>query len=290
MEDSQVLQLKNRKFSDLYLCFCGFARCMPGHSFGPAVRPQYILHYVAGGRGRFQMGDQAYSLQAGQGFLIVPGHQTFYQADRRDPWSYLWIGFSGNRAKEYMGDLGLSAGRPVFSCSCGERLREIVKAMMAHNTCTADHEYLREGLLYQFLSVLAEELGAPAASGEGEQNLYVQKAVEFIQNNYADPIGVSDIAAFVCINRSYLYTLFRRALRLSPSEYLANYRLERAAELLTVRELSVASVARSCGYPDALVFSKNFRKKTGMSPSAYRKARLENRAPGEGAGQEKEEI
>ena len=53
---------------------------------------------------------------------------------------------------------------------------------------------------------------------------------------------------YVCVNRSYLYTLFRGELGVSPQEYMANYRLTRAAELLLITDLSVESVARSCGY------------------------------------------
>ena len=99
-------------------------------------------------------------------------------------------------------------------------------------------------------------------------SLYVRKAVEFIQTNYANPIRVTDIADYVCINRSYLYTLFRKELHMSPQEYLSNYRLTRASELLIVTDLSVESVAFSCGYSDPLVVSKAFKAKTGQTPSA----------------------
>ena len=51
MEDSYVLQLLKPKFKDFHLCFCGFAECEPLHSYGPAARPNYILHYVMKGKG-----------------------------------------------------------------------------------------------------------------------------------------------------------------------------------------------------------------------------------------------
>ena len=46
MEESYVLHLQKQyqKFSDFYLCYCGHARCEPLHSYGPAVRPNYLLH------------------------------------------------------------------------------------------------------------------------------------------------------------------------------------------------------------------------------------------------------
>lgn len=108
-------------------------------------------------------------------------------------------------------------------------------------------------------------------AGEKDGNLYVRKAVEFIQNNYADPVRVKDIADYVGVNRSYLYTLFQDNLQLSPKEYLTNFRLTRAAELLQLTDLSVETVAMSCGYQDALGFSKIFKAKMGITPSAYRK-------------------
>ena len=121
-----MTQSENRKFSDLYLCFCGHEACRPLHSFGPAVRPNYILHYILKGKGRYVIGSEEYCLGAGQGFLIEPEVQTFYEADKEDPWAYLWIGFSGEKAGEYLRDLGLSGEQPVYQCTCGEELERII--------------------------------------------------------------------------------------------------------------------------------------------------------------------
>ena len=69
MEDSYVLQLLKPKFKDFHLCFCGFAECKPLHSYGPAARPNYILHYVMKGKGIYQVGETKYQLKEGQAFL-----------------------------------------------------------------------------------------------------------------------------------------------------------------------------------------------------------------------------
>ena len=271
MEDAHVLQLKNRKFSDLYLCFCGYARCLPLHSFGPAVRPNYILHYIIKGKGRFTVGNEEYRLRGGQGFLIEPEVLTFYEADKEDPWTYVWIGFSGERAGEYLRDLGLGSGHPVYQCSSGEKLEKIVQTMLENKNYTVANEYLLEGLLYQFFSVLAENIEIGEGRKEQDDNLYIRKAVEYIQNHYSYPVQVGEIADYVGINRSYLCTLFKEHLHLSPKEYLTSFRITRAAQLLEITELSIESVAMSCGYQDALGFSKIFKARMGVTPSAYRK-------------------
>lgn len=276
MEDSYVLQLSDRKFSDLYLCFCGYAKCDPLHSFGPAVRPNYLIHYILEGKGKYTVGADQYKLQGGQGFLIEPEVQTFYQADAEDPWTYLWIGFDGKRAKEYLKDIGLGNGQLIFHSSKGPELKALIVNMLKHNTITTTNQFLLESGLYTFFSILAKDIELPTGTGRGVENLYIRKALEFIQNNYYNGIKVSDIADYVCINRSYLYTLFQETLHISPQEYLANYRLTRAAELLSLSDLSIEGIALSCGYRDSLAFGRAFKEKRHMTPSRYRKQNREN--------------
>ena len=72
---------------------CGVEACAPGHSFGPAVREYFLLHYVVRGKGIFRRGKREYTLQAGAIFVIRPGEVTYYEADMRDPWEDMWAGF-----------------------------------------------------------------------------------------------------------------------------------------------------------------------------------------------------
>lgn len=278
MEDAYVLQLKNRKFSEFYLCYCGYANCKPLHSFGPAVRPNYIIHLITAGKGRYTVGDTVYDLEPGQGFLIEPEVQTFYQADGKTPWSYLWIGFGGSRAKEYLADIGLGGGQKVFRCDCTDKLKEMLIHILKKNTYSVENEFFRESFLYSFFAVFSGGIKAEGMPKDGHtDNIYVQKALEFIQNNYHYGIQVSDVADYAGITRGYLHTLFTKELGQSPQEYLINFRITRAAQLLAVTELPVEGVAQSCGYSDPLVFSKLFKRRMGQTPTVYRKTDREQR-------------
>ena len=106
-------------------------------------------------------------------------------------------------------------------------------------------------------------------------NDYIRAAIQFIRNQYYTPVKVSDIAACVGINRSYLYTLFIQETGMSPNEYLSSFRLTRAAEMLNITGDSIEQIASSCGYQDAVVFSKAFKKKYGISPRQFRKNEAE---------------
>lgn len=276
MEDAYVLQLKNRKFSEFYLCYCGYAKCEPLHSFGPAVRPNYLLHLILSGKGKYRVGEKTYDLSAGQGFLIEPERQTFYQADREDPWTYLWIGFNGSRAAEYLSDIGLGGGHRIFRYEQNVMLKQMLVDILKKNTYTIENEFYRESFLYAFFALLSGCVTGAERTGEEAENIYVRKAVEYIQNNYHYGIRVSDIADYVGVTRGYLHTLFTESLHVSPQDYLVNYRITRAEQLLSITDLSIEGVAQSCGYQDPLVFSKLFKKKMGMTPSSYRKMKWES--------------
>lgn len=271
MEDSYVLQLLEPKFKEFHLCFCGFAQCEPLHSYGPASRPNYIIHYIMDGKGIYQVGEKKYKLSKGQGFLIEPEELTFYQADQEEPWSYLWVGVGGTGARKFIQDIGLNSQQRIFQCADGEKLKEIVMDMMTHTRSTVSDLYYLQGKLYELFSVLAADVVIEELMEENKENRYIQEAVTYIRNHYAAGLTVEELAGYLGVNRSYFYTLFKNKLQLSPKEFLTKFRISRAREQLILTEESVENIAVACGYHSTLVFTKNFKQETGMTPTEFRK-------------------
>ncbi|MBQ9590526.1 MAG: AraC family transcriptional regulator [Butyrivibrio sp.] len=272
MEKAYKLLFNTEESDDLYVYCCGLSKTEPGHSFGPALKPHFMIHFCLNGKGSFTIGGKKYPLKEGYGFLIVPDELAYYVADDIDPWTYVWIGFGGRRAEEIVSQLGLSLQQPVFKSDKSKEIYALVKDMMEHNTFSVEDSLRRNGLLSLFLSLIASGLSVTPKSDSGSANDYVNRAQAYVRSNYCNPIKVTDIADYVCINRSYLYTLFEDALGISPQQYLSRYRIAKAVELLQLTRLPIESIAISCGYSDPLVFSKAFRQEKGLSPSAYRKS------------------
>lgn len=270
MENAFVLELSESKFKDLFICFCGYAQCEPLHAFGPSVRPNYLLHYIIDGRGLYQVNNRTYHLSAGEGFLIEPDVLTFYQADKEQPWSYLWIGFSGRRAKEYLEDLGFNSKQLTFRTEQGRELKRLILQMMRYSDGSITSQYRLQSLLYAFFATLSRNTSGTEEDIQSRGNFYVERAITYIRNHYASEIKVTDIANYLCVNRSYLYKLFQNSLQISPQEFLTRFRISRAKELLTTTQLPIEYVASSCGYQNTLVFSKAFKRNTGSTPSNYR--------------------
>ena len=271
MEKAYKLEFAGEQTGSLYVNCCGLSRTEPMHSFGPALKPHYLIHYILRGKGKFSIGGEEYPLEAGCGFLITPDELAFYQADEKEPWTYVWVGFSGTLAAEYVSNIGLSVRQPIFMSDASEELYRIVKDMMEHNTFGLSHDLRRNGQLGVFLSVIAESGRVEKQNENDRANTYVRKAVSFIQSNYCNPIKVTDVADYVCINRSYLYTLFQHSMGMSPQQFLTTFRITKATELLQLTSLPIETIALSCGYHDPLVFTKAFRQMKQMSPTAFRK-------------------
>lgn len=271
MERSYVLQLKKYKFENLHVCFCGYSQCKPLHSFGPAARANYIIHFILNGKGVYKIGEKKYSLQAGQGFVIEPEVLTFYQADKEEPWSYIWIGFDGTDAEECVKDLGISSERPIFQSRKGKELKRVVVKMIRTDMTSVSDQYKLQSLLYEFLAMLMDHSIISNEDRESKESTYVNHAVSYIRNHYQEKIRVTDLAEYISVSRSYLYKLFQSSLGMSPQEFIVKFRISRARELLTMTEMPIENIALSCGFYDSRAFSKAFKQQYGQPPLLYRK-------------------
>lgn len=278
---SQGWNIQTPKDGELALLFCGKRSCRPGDAVGPVVREHYLIHVCLSGMGTYRVQGEEYRLKAGEGFLILPGEVASYRADDADPWSLVWVGFTGTRAEEHLLSCGLSAQSRICRCGATGRLEHCVQEMIRYDTVGRGHELLRLGELYLFLGYVAQTASAAARRGRESGSEYVDLAVDYIKSHFQEDLTVAKLARYVGLNRSYLTTVFQNALHLSPQQFLMRYRMERAAQMLEKESLSVAEIARSCGYPDPLTFSKAFKRTIGLTPSFYRRNTRESSGNGQ---------
>lgn len=247
---------------------CGVQRCGAHHSWGPAVRDHYLIHYITSGHGVFSCDGKNYPLSAGDGFLVIPSHVASYIADENDPWEYCWVGFNGSDAKRLMSQTGLLQTGPVFHYEKDSRFQELLMNICNSSGSSPGAEAKMESGLLLFLAELMEQFGTQAAEHTSGYE-YVQKAIKFIDYNYSSSIDINDVAASAGISRSHLYRLFMQHISMPPNEYLMRYRINKSAELLENSNLSVGEVAYSTGFSDQLYFSRVFKKYMGTPPSRY---------------------
>jgi len=258
--------------TDLNIYRFGIEDCVPDYNWGPALKDHFSIHYIFQGKGEFIINDTSYELGVNQGFLIPPNTVVSYKADHKNPWSYCWVGFHGLKAEYHVNKIGLKTQNPTFTCRENTSMLSIVKDMLACKNYKKGRDIKLLSNLYLFLYELTESIDNNEAheqlqSGKEE---YLNASVDFILKNYSMPISIQEIADHAGIDRSYLYLIFKEYLNISPSEYLIRLRTDVAKELLCNKALSIGNISRSVGYGDQFVFSKTFKKVTGLSPEKYR--------------------
>lgn len=229
----------------------GSQHCEPNHSYGPAVRTNWLLHYVVSGCGIFDKGGVRYHIQAGDMFVIAPYEENYYQADDQNPWYYIWIGFTADA-------LPLPLDKAVFHVpGIGDVFQD---ALQCHNLNKGKSAYLSSKIWELFSRLPDYEQG---------DTDYVDRAIHCMNQEYANKITVSEIARRLGLNRSYFSSLFKEKMHCSPQSYLNSLRLKKAAELMVQHGTTPSIAAVSTGYSDLYSFSKMFKQQYGVSPRIY---------------------
>ncbi|MBF0779179.1 AraC family transcriptional regulator [Streptococcus cuniculi] len=258
---------------DLNVDHYGAEQCDKNYSFGPSIRNNYVLHFIVSGKGRFTVKGKTTNLQAGDLFILPQNEVTFYQADAEEPWSYIWVGFSGTRAQAILQQTQLLDSYFLHSTLTSPILATMQKiTQLPIHKLNIINELSLVGQLQILLAQLIDEFPKEHLyeANHLTQN-YVQQAIKMIHNFYNTPLKVAEIAEKLSLNRSYLYKIFKKETGYAIKEYILQVKMERSCELLLHPDLSITEVAYSVGYLDPLAFSSVFKHYFHLSPSDYRK-------------------
>ncbi len=242
----------NEKYPGFNPIQFGYEDCTPSKSFGPTVRTFWLFHYVVSGTGIFQRNGETYQVKPGEIFVIPPFLETYYEADKEVPWKYIWVGFETNF------DLPDIFHEPVIRCP---GIGTIFEDMRHCQGMDSGKSAFISSRLWELISAVLE-------SSKPKTN-YIKKALHCIESEYMNDLNVKNLAERLNLDRCYFSTLFMQHTGVSPAQYILNFRLNHAADLMVSHGVSPSIAAASVGYNDIYNFSKMFKKKYGLSPRQY---------------------
>ena len=111
----------------------------------------------------------------------------------------------------------------------------------------------------------------------GAGDATVGRSLAALHRRPAHPWTLDELAKETAVSRSALTERFARYLGQSPMAYLADWRLELAAEALRTSSRSVLSIATEVGYESEAAFNRAFKRRFGKPPAQYRRAVREQR-------------
>ena len=89
-----------------------------------------------------------------------------------------------------------------------------------------------------------------------------------------ETLSVKDISTHVFLSTSYVCTFFKNETGKTLNQYITEYRMEKAKQLLKDARFKIADISSRVGYNDGNYFGKSFKKYCGLSPSEYREQNL----------------
>jgi AraC-like DNA-binding protein len=247
----------------------------------------YEVCYCHHGKGVFTIDSIAHDVRAGDVFLARPNHVHEIVSDRRDPMRIVFWGFTLIRDSSMPSTTDRTQNQLLSSLADAERVVAGAQAFdplllaMAREIETRQAGFLTvlRGLCERLLIELARAFGnAPTTSEELPESRFqdgpgvVQEAIRYIRDNLARPLEIGDVAAQVGLSERHLGRLFRGHRHQSVLEFITDERIMLASQLLLERELSIKQVARTVGYPDPHYFTTLFGRRTGKTPSEFRRA------------------
>ncbi len=130
-----------------------------------------------------------------------------------------------------------------------------------------DNRTLRKNL---FLNYLEEMKVIISRTGESRQNSVVQKAIDFIRENYHQSISLEDLAEYLKLSTFHVSKVIKKSTGHSFPEILTRYRINEAIRLIEEDQLSIKEISYKVGCNSQHYFSRLFKKYTGSSPSEFK--------------------
>lgn len=241
---------------------------------------QIELGFVVAGEGEYVLEGTRFDIRAGDLFLVRPNEQHCVPTITSDELSSFNIHFSPLYVWRVLSDY-IEAGRlncfvrSDIAISARVRGNARVTALLEEirGAFIRDDRFALRRLVPALLVEIAE--GLPLCEGALGSTLHlgdVRSAVHYIEENLSEHITLEDIARAGNMSKSHLNEWFRTVTGMTPYEYLLVTRVERSVELLRSTDMTVLAVSENCGFSNLANFNKAFKKRTGLTPQAYRKS------------------
>lgn len=211
---------------------------------------------------------------------ILPGQCLFVRRGRRhfchqprDSHGFEVVAIHAHLSPQWGGRLDQVVSEPLHDLpdrgASEARMRLLVHLMSAAPTLGRT---MGEALLRDWLALwtVRDIPGRRRPVNGSQADARVAAALETIHTNFDSPLNVQDLAQSVRLGEVQFRKLFRAAMGQGPKSYLAEHRLQQAAQQLRMDAASVKEIARASGFSGTHYFHLAFRRRFGCTPLEYR--------------------
>ncbi|MGG0823554.1 response regulator [Paenibacillus turicensis] len=144
------------------------------------------------------------------------------------------------------------------------KLKQFKSIDLAHDIAELEH----------VMTLFITELQSATTQGDQQHSILLHQIYDYVQQNYANDISLTEMANHLHMNYSYLSSYFKQRTGENLTTYINRIRVEQAKKLLLDLNLSVSEVSAMTGFSEHNYFSKVFKKLTGFTPLEFRNQAL----------------
>jgi AraC family L-rhamnose operon transcriptional activator RhaR len=243
----------------------------------------FEICYAYAGRGTFLINGVLYTVRAGEVFVAKPGEPHEIVSSEDDPLGIYFWSYTLTPSHSTGDDANLTALLDAFVES--RRWVDDAPTMQATLAMLTDEIVRREAGYAEVIRGLVAKLLVETARAVTDTPLpdaphdahdpvetVVRDVVRYLRDNYSRPLRIRDVAAQVHLSERHVQRVFREVMGVSIKDYLTEYRLGVAKQLLLNGQMSIGEVAYASGYGDVRHFITLFRQRTGLTPAVYRQS------------------
>ncbi len=241
----------------------------------------YELYYVRHGKCNMYIGSTLYQMKSGDAILIPPfvEHFTRYTAKCTRINLYFKESDLYNSADQFFSPDILEHFRPIdiihMPQAYVDRVNGLMDNMLSDEKVDDDDTAMIQKLSLFTILLYIKRYGIRigATGNASSSDLDILKAVQYINENFTQPITLDELANLAGLSSTYFSKKFHNVTGTGMKEYLNYVRLSHAAMELTSTNASITDIALNSGFSNSNYFKDSFKKVYGMSPRSYRKSR-----------------
>lgn len=271
----------------LSVCSVGYQNVHPGDRYPPAghnkeylfnpdkgrTLQEYQLLYITGGEGTLTTAHGGtHTIRTGDMFLLFPGEWHSYHPSPSTGWEEYWIGFQGANIDHRIKTGFFSQSTPVYRIGINDTVIGLYRD--AIETATRQEAYFQQllaGIVNHLLGLMFMTACRQRVISSPRVPDMIEAARSYMQANIEKEVSMPDVAQFLHISYATFRHTFKKYTGLSPAQYFINLRLHRAKELLRSTDVPIKEISYRLHFENPEYFATLFRKRTGVSPSAFRK-------------------
>ncbi len=224
------------------------------------------FYFVAGGTGNVTVnGTVIDNLYRDSVFYVPKNANVVFEVGENTELEMYVLTMDVGGQRDFVKELGFNKNK--LTKQLKGKIFIVEKLYNTANVALTGSSYRCVSYFYKILSLLMEE-NESQISKDSENN-YVNRAVEFIHMQYYLDLNVQKLASMLYLNRSYFSTIFKKETGMSPMDYLSQYRIQQACQMLEIGK-SITDTAMLTGFNSPSNFSVCFKKIKNMTPSEYK--------------------